>query len=302
MAIVRRRPSVIGSFASFRTLTIMGRMQIRGLDFNVRALGSGTALVWSHGLMTSMAAEDELDWFQWATFPTNLKLVRYDMRGHGETQASHKPPDYHWRSLGQDMLAVADAVGEHSFIAGGVSAGAAAALYAALQALGRVQALVLVTPPPIWDRRVPLKAEFERRARIGGLLGGALASRFAKDRADEVLPAWLVETDPEKYAAPPASLRRMNGRTLSAVLRGAAESDLPTREALAAGLRDIPTLIIAWDGDPSHPVWSAEEIGRHLPKSEVFVAKSFADFQTVPQRIRRFITTTLHYQPPPIHF
>jgi hypothetical protein len=94
----------------------------------------------------------------------------------------------------------------------------------------------------------------------------------------------------------------MSGPTLGAILRGTAGTDLPTREVLAAGLRDIPALIITWADDPGHPVWSAAELGRHLPKSEMFVAKDHADFQTIPQRIRRFLTTTLHYQPPPIHF
>lgn len=277
-------------------------MKIRNLNFNVRTLGTGMPFVWAHGMMSSMATEDELDWFQWGTFPTNLNLVRYDARGHGKTQATPQPEDYHWRNLGQDMVAVVQAAGEHSYIAGGVSMGAMAALYAALQSAGRVQALVLVSPPNIWDKRAPQRETLQQQARIGGLLGGRLVTRLAPGRVEAVLPPWLAATDPEKYRKPPESLVGMSGRTLGAVLRGAAGSDLPTREVLAAGLRDIPALIIAWTDDPGHPVWSAEELGRHLPKSEVFVAKDYADFQTIPQRMRRFITTTLHYQPPPIHF
>jgi 3-oxoadipate enol-lactonase len=277
-------------------------MQIRNLNFNVRTAGTGTPFVWSHGLISSMATEDRLDWFQWGSFPSSLKLVRYDVRGHGKTQASYKPEDYHWRSLGQDMLAVADTTGEHAFIAGGTSIGAATALYAALQSSGRVQALVLVNPPSIWEKRGPLRPTYQRRARLGGLLGGRLLARVQPSRAEEALPAWLIEADPEKYQVAPESLPGMGGRTLGALLRGAAETDLPTREVLAAGLRDIPTLIIASADDPAHPVWSAEELQRHLPKAELFVAKNYADFQSMPQRMRRFITTTLHYQPPPIHY
>jgi pimeloyl-ACP methyl ester carboxylesterase len=277
-------------------------MKIRNLNFNVKVTGAGSPFVWAHGLMSSMAAEDELNWFQWGTFPQNLKLVRYDARGHGKTQATYRPDDYHWRSLGQDMLAVASAADARYFIAGGASMGCATALYAALQAPERIQGLVLVIPPNVWEKREPQGKEYQRMARIGGLLGGGLLARLSSRRMHEVVPGWLLAEEGEKLAGAREGLRSMSGRALSSVLRGAGLTDLPTREVLAAGLRDIPALILTWVDDPTHPVWSAEELSRHLPKSELFVAKGYADFQTIPQRIRRFVLTTIHYTPPPIHF
>jgi pimeloyl-ACP methyl ester carboxylesterase len=277
-------------------------MQIRNLNFNVRTFGNGTLLVWAHDLLSSMELEDRLDWFQWGTWPPALKLVRYDARGHGQTQATSRPDDYEWRSLGQDMLAVAQAAGEHSFMAGGVAQGAATALQAALLSAGRVQALVLVAPPPIWDKREAVREGYERRARRAALPISQFVGGLAPSRPEELLPRWLIERDPEKYGQAPEALAGLSGRTLAAILRGAAASDLPTREVVAGALRDVPALIIAWADDPAHPTWSAEELRLHLPKSELFVAKHVADFETIPQRIRRFITTTLHYQPPPIHF
>ncbi len=279
-------------------------MKIRNLNFNVQTTGSGsgTPLVWAHGLLSSMATEDELDWFKWGAFPPNVKLVRYDARGHGKSQASYKPEDYHWRNLGQDMLAVADGAGERYFIAGGASMGCATALYAALQAPGRIHGLVLLIPPTIWEKRAPQAKEYQRMARIGGLLGGPLLARLTRSRMDEVLPPWMLENKEQMKAGSQTGLKAMQGRTLANLMRGAADTDLPTREVLAAGLRDIPALIVTWVDDPTHPVWSAEELQRHLPKSELFVAKGYEDFKTIPQRIRSFIVTTIHYQPPPIHF
>ena len=51
-------------------------MQIRNLNFNVRTTGAGTGtpFVWAHGLLSSMATEDELDWYRWAGFPQSVKL------------------------------------------------------------------------------------------------------------------------------------------------------------------------------------------------------------------------------------
>jgi len=277
-------------------------MKIENLDFNVRTTGEGTPFVWAHGLLSSMATEDALDWYQWAGFPPNVKLVRYDARGHGQTQASHKPEDYHWRSLGQDMLAVADAVEARYFIAGGASMGCATAIYAALQAPERIQGLVLLIPPNIWEKRAPQGKNYRRMALIGGLLGGPMLARLSSLRMNEIVPGWMLAKEGKRLARAQHGLRAMSGRTLRTVLRGAALTDLPTREVLAAALRDIPTLILTWVDDPTHPVWSAEELQRHLPKSELFIAKGYEDFQTIPQRIRRFIVSTIHYQPPPIHY
>jgi pimeloyl-ACP methyl ester carboxylesterase len=187
-------------------------------------------------------------------------------------------------------------------MAGGLGQGAATALHAALQAAGRAQALVLVAPPPIWDKREAVPEVYERRARRAALPISQFVGGLAPSRPEELLPRWLIERDPEKYRQSPEALAGMSGRTLAAILRGAAASDLPTREVLAGSLRDVPALIIAWADDPAHPAWSAEELRLHLPKSELFVAKTPADFETIPQRIRGFITTTLHYQPPPLHF
>src|SRR5574341_451378 len=108
-------------------------MRISGLDFNVQISGEGTPFIWAHGLMSSIEAEDTLGWFQWNNFPRNIKLVRYDARGHGKSQPSYNPEDYHWKNLGKDMLAVADAIGVKQFIAGGDSMGCATTIYAALQ-------------------------------------------------------------------------------------------------------------------------------------------------------------------------
>lgn len=275
-------------------------MKIRNLNFNVKTSGAGVPFVWAHGLLGSLAIEDRLDWFQWTTFPPNVRLVRYDARGHGQSQASHKPDDYHWRNLGQDMLAVADAVDERYFIAGGASMGCATALYAALQAPGRIQGLVLAIPPTAWEKRAPQRERYQRMARLGGLLGGRLLARTASGKLDELLPPWMIAAEPEKIQATNAALAAMNGRTLASLLRGAALTDLPVRDALAS-LREIPTLILAWVDDPVHPVGSAEELHRLLPKSELYIAKDYADFKTLPQRMRRFILTTIHYQPPPIY-
>jgi len=124
----------------------------KDVSLNVRITGEGTPFIWAHGLMFSIEGEDKLG-FEWDSFPKNIKLVRYDARGHGKSEPSYKPEDYHWRNLGQDMLALADAIGAEKVISGGASMGCATTIYAALQAPERMKAMVLVCPSTIWETR-----------------------------------------------------------------------------------------------------------------------------------------------------
>ncbi len=62
---------------------------------------------------------------------------------------------------------------------------------------------------------------------------------------------------------------------LPSVLRGAAASDLPSPDAIAA--LDHPTLLLAWVGDPGHPESTAERLDELLPNSELQVAAQLKD-------------------------
>jgi len=264
-------------------------MEIRGLDLNVQIAGEGPTFVWGHGLSASIEAEDILDWFEWGKFPENIKLVRYDARGHGKSQLSKNPGEYHWRNLSQDMLAVADAVGAEKFIAGGDSMGCATTIYAAVQAPERMKALVLVIPPTAWETRAAQGKLWNRFALIGRLLGGKGMSRMMSGSMDRMMPKWMVETEPEKLKGMAKGMEAQKGAALWNIFKGAALTDLPPREDLKA-IGDIPCAILAWVGDPTHPVSSAEELHRLLPKSELFVAQNYEEFKTIPGRIRDFVS------------
>ena len=96
-------------------------MYIHGVELNVEITGEGTPFVWAHGLMSSIEGEDMLGFEEWDRRAEHIQLVRYDARGHGKSQPSYTPEADHWRNLGQDMLAIADAIGAEQFIAGGAS-------------------------------------------------------------------------------------------------------------------------------------------------------------------------------------
>jgi pimeloyl-ACP methyl ester carboxylesterase len=82
-------------------------------------------------------------------------------------------------------------------------------------------------------------------------------------------------------------LRRADRRAVVAALRGAAASDLPTPDALRAV--QAPALVLAWRGDPAHPLSSAQRIAELLPRVELQVAATLDEVQAWSPAIRQFL-------------
>ena len=74
---------------------------------------------------------------------------------------------------------------------------------------------------------------------------------------------------------------------LPTVLRGAASSDLPDPDAIAGIGR--PALVLAWDGDPGHPVATAERLRELIPGSALHVARTPGELATWGARTVRFL-------------
>lgn len=266
-------------------------MKINNLEFNVRVSGEGRSFIWAHGLTASMASEDRLDILEWDKFPKDNKLVRYDARGHGKTDPSFSPSDYHWRNLAQDMISIADALGIENFIAGGQSMGCATTIYAGMLCPDRVEGMVLMNPPTAWETRAAQAEFYNRLAKIGGLLGGNILARIMGRKPERLLPEWLVEAKAANVVGALEGLKPIKRKTLSSLFKGAALTNLPAREEIKS--IDIPSIIFGWTGDSSHPMETATELDRLLPQSTLVVADSYHEFSQWPELIRDFVLKTI---------
>jgi 3-oxoadipate enol-lactonase len=229
-----------------------------------------------------MAHEDDLGLFDWSGAESVARVVRYDARGHGGCECAHfEDRAYRWSALVDDMLR---APGQGPFVAGGASMGAATALFAAVRAPRRVQGLVLVTPPTAWETR-PAQAEvYEAAARLveqRGMPGYVQALQTVGQ------PRILAEELPESRTIWLRHLRRMDEKVVPCILRGAASSDLPSREEVHDVV--VPTLILAWTGDPAHPVSTAEALAEEIVMSELHVASDLAGVRRWPELVREFL-------------
>jgi pimeloyl-ACP methyl ester carboxylesterase len=239
-------------------------------------------------LTSSMDGEDALDLFGWNEFSSNIQLIRYDARGHGNTAPSYVSAHYHWQSLADDMTAVADALQVDSYMAGGQSMGCATAIYAALKDPRRIRGLVLATPPTAWEKRKAVSVAYRKMAQTDALLGGRQLAELAFRRLRNSPPDWLSGAPDEKIRSTLEGLKTMDCKTLSALYAGAAETDLPPREAILA--IDVPALILAWTGDPGHPLEIAVELSQLLPRCNLVVAERFSDIERWPGLMQAFIS------------
>lgn len=241
--------------------------------------GQGPAFVWLHALTSSRDRERRRGIYDWTDIARDFTVVRYDARGHGESTGLPVDDHYLWRRLADDLLAVLANLGDDPVVVGGASMGAVTTLWAALAAPQRMKALVLATPPAAWSARQQQADGWRRAAHIVQKYGAAeLLRRIAAARGPD-----LFEGRPE--LADTAS--DVDEALLPAVLRGAASSDLPGPEQLA-GLR-LPTLILAWHGDPDHPVATAERLAEIIPGSQLHVADDLVHTERWPDLVRAFL-------------
>ncbi len=264
--------------------TVRG-VDIRGVALSVEVSGSGPSLIWGHGLSMNRASDAEMGLLDWARIP--VTVVRYDARGHGESESTPELGAYSWAELALDQLALADALGVDDYVAAGASMGCGTALHAAILGPDRVRALVLVLPPTAWEDRAAQAEQWELAATVIEEQGveGVIAARAELDPPDPFVG------DEQRREQLAAATRAWEPDRLALVMRGATRANLPDRSEIAR--IGVPTLVLAWTGDPVHPMSTAEELHSLIPDAELHVASSRSDLDSWTDRTRRFLQRAL---------
>lgn len=264
---------------------------IRGVEIDHEVVGPSSQadrsdwIVWGHGLTSSRAVEDERPMVDWSVVAeaTARPVLRYDARGHGLSGSTPEPERYSWADLALDQLALADANGIDRYVAGGASMGCGTALHAAVAAPERVERLILAIPPTAWETRAGQVDQYEATAHVIATRG--VEPVIAAGRL--IAPPDPLVDDDGRLDRRAAHLRATDPERLARVFRGAGRADLPDRDAIA-GI-DRPVLILAWTGDPTHPMTTAEELHRLLPDSELAVATTPAELASWTDLVAGFL-------------
>ncbi len=249
------------------TFTVPGA----ALDFELSDEG-GEPVVQLHGLTSSRYRDRLLD-LDLGVGLSGTRLLRYDARGHGRSTGRAVPEDYRWEVLADDLLRILEEVFPGEAVHGvGPSMGCATLLHAITRAPQRFSALTLVVPPTAWETRVAKADDYRAAAELVEREGMAA---FVEVGRTAPRPPATVEA--------PETVPDVREELLPSLLRGAALSDLPAPEAVAA-IR-VPTTVLAWTEDPAHPLRTAERIAELVAGSELVVAATPAQAGEWPRRL-----------------
>lgn len=251
------------------------------LAYDVSGPVDGPVVVTAHGLTSSRASEDASGVFGWSALPgAGFRLVRYDARGHGRSGGGFDPGEYSWPRLADDLLALVDEVAvDRPVDVVGASMGVGTALWAAVRAPERFRRLVLVIPPTAWATRAGQAQIYETGARFVEQRG---LEAFVRGSA--ALPPLPILDAAGAWPPPGPDIAEP---LLPTVLRGAATTDLPHPDAIAA----LPhaALLLPWADDPGHPVSTSERLLELLPNATMHVARTPDDLRGWGRRIVDFL-------------
>jgi pimeloyl-ACP methyl ester carboxylesterase len=178
----------------------MTHARLNGIEIEYDVTGTGPAMLLSHGY-----GETHLMWRgQHAALGARYRLIAWDMRGHGGTDAGSEPAQYSLEATVADMRALLGHVGEERAVIGGLSLGGymSLAFYGAHPQM--VRALVICDSGPGyrsaaaragWNQRAVERAvALEQRGQLGlaHAARGMLAQTDA--RVIDLLPSIRVPT------------------------------------------------------------------------------------------------------------
>lgn len=226
--------------------------------------GDGPAVVQLHGLT---ATRRHVTHGSRVLERAGHRVVRYDARGHGESDPAPAGEGYGYAEMARDLDAVIDARGgEGRVLVAGHSMGAHTAAAHALADPGRVAGLVLIGPV---SRGEP--ADGESLAYWDGLAeglaaGGVEGFMAVYERQDHD-PGWREVV--LRLARERLALHR-HPEAVARALREVPRS-LPFRGLDALEALDVPALVVAShdDADPGHPYAVAREWAERLPRARL---------------------------------
>lgn len=211
-------------------------------------------------LSNSMGTTHEMWQPQLAALTERFRVLRYDRRGHG--QSDSPPAPYTLDELAADSIAVMDAAGIETAHWAGLSIGGMIGLRIASTAPGRITRLVVASagvfmaPPELWNGRI----KTAQNRGVGPLAQPTMGMWFTKDfiaadpKAVDAVRAQFVQTTLDGFTGCSAAMRDMDQRE--------------TIRAVTA-----PTLVIVGSNDQNTSPNEAAVIVGRVPQARGIILK-----------------------------
>ncbi|MDP3915843.1 MAG: alpha/beta hydrolase [Bacteroidota bacterium] len=242
--------------------------------------GEGQPFIWLHGMLGSVESDAVYSMVDFNRVSEIASVIRYDACGKSVTG------DYSWNGMTDELQ---DLVNHHKFgpmILGGTSMGSGTAIHFAVRFPEKVNALILVTPPPAWEKRNGVKA---------------LYNKIASKAEQPTMPNFLrrlitLNQDPPDFFENehPGTRQRLLDFRLRfdalyypQIYRGGAASDLPAPEEIEK--IKVPTLIAAFPDDLNHPLEMAQTLNNLISGSEMFIISDYDAYLRFQEKVREFL-------------
>jgi 3-oxoadipate enol-lactonase len=247
------------------------------INYTLEGPAGAPVVTLSHSLAANVSMWDP----QMADLVSRWRVLRYDTRGHGATDAPAGA--YSLEQMAGDALALLDALGIQKTHWVGLSMGGMIGQTLALQAPGRLGALVLCdtssrTPPEgrgLWAERIKTAETQGMEPLVEPTIGRWFTPGFVKSRPDVVdrVRAMIRATNPRGYIG--------CGHAIAAL-------DLTDRLAAI----QLPTLVIVGEDDPGTPVAAARVIHERIKGSKLTILPSASHLSNMeqPQAFSRAVT------------
>ncbi len=234
-------------------INMITNRQGKSLSIQVEGLDHAPVLIFSNSLGTDKGMWDP----QAAYFKDKYKVVRYDTRGHGQSDVIE---DTTLANLGEDVIDIMDALNIEKAHFCGISMGGITALWLGLNAADRFKTITVANSAAKIGQA---EAWFTRADQVeqNGLddLVKTTHSRWFSDKFDYQHNA-LAQQTIRSLALTPA-------KGYANACRALAEADV---RAELSELK-IPTLLICGTQDPVTTVQDGEEIKQQIPNGEIAI-------------------------------
>jgi len=270
--------------------SVEGRAPVR---LHVDSQGFGPILLLAHGLGGS--ARNFMP--QARALRSSHKIWLYDTRGHARSEAPTARAAYGWPELVADFdtvvaSALEDAANSRKrpCVVGGLSLGAATALFWALQAPKRVDGLVLAAYPDSSERQRGWARAFARSIEADGLEVAGNRYVWGPGAVFESADAGLIRRGFMEHE--PRALAGNLDQALANI------PDIGSVAPVLAGLT-LPTLILA-GSDDARSLDASHALASHLPKSRVAIIERAGHVVNLSQpgafnrEVTRFIAELPH--------
>ncbi|NLS16301.1 alpha/beta hydrolase [Rhizobium sp. P40RR-XXII] len=216
--------------------------------------GQGLAVVFQHGL-----GGDEAQVAQNVS-AANIRRLTLECRGHGASSLGNTRP-FSIPMFAEDVLAAATAYGFDRFIVGGISMGAAIALYLAHHHPRRIAGLVLVRPAWTFaaspDNLAPIRA-------VAALIRSHPIEEAKRRFIVSDTGQRIASEAPDNFSSLLGYFDRPDALTFASVLADIA-ADGPDVPRSSADALAVPTLIIGNQQDAIHPLSCARTLADVIP-------------------------------------